>query len=172
MTNTIPALTYSDEDIARYKRLHAPSHTPDELRAFFDQCERTQLDPWSRQIYTVKRSNYINGASVEKAMTQVSIDGLRLQAERSGKYAGQSGPMWCGEDGKWVDVWLKPMNLLQAAKVGAFRAGWPEPIWGVARFDAYAVTKKQGQGVVLTAMWEKMGDVMIAKCADIDFRLE
>ena len=156
-------LRYDAESIARYKRLHAPAHTDDELLAFFAQCERTQLDPWSRQIYTIKRTQYVNGSSVEKAMTQVSIDGLRLQAERSGKYLGQNGPWWCGTDGKWVDVWVKPMNELMAAKVGIFRAGYPEPVWGVARFDAYAVTKKSGE---LTAMWLKMGDVMIAKCAE------
>jgi hypothetical protein len=33
----------------------------------------------------------------------------------------------------------------------------------VARFDAYAQRKKEG---ALTAMWAKMGDVMIAKCAE------
>lgn len=160
------ALSYTAEQIARYKRLHAPAHTDDELRAFFDQCERTQLDPWSRQIYTVRRSNFVNGASVERAMTQVSIDGLRLQAERSGKYAGQAGPFWCGKDGRWVDVWLADMSELMAAKVGVFTVGFSEPrFWGVARFDAYAQTKKGGG---LNVMWEKLGDVMIAKCFSED----
>jgi len=157
------ALTFSEEDKQRYKRLHAQTHTADELEAFFRQCERTQLDPWSRQIYTLKRRQFVDGQSIEKAMTQVSIDGLRLQAERSGQYRGQNGPWWCGKDGAWVDVWTKPMGELVAAKVGVFREGWSEPIWGVARFDAYAQKKSGG---ALTKMWETMGDVMIAKCAE------
>jgi len=156
-------LSYDAESISRYHRLHAPAHTADELRAFFEQCERTQLDPWSRQIYTVKRPAYVNGSTTERAMTQVSIDGLRLQAERSGKYGGQVGPFWCGGDGIWVDVWVKPMAELMAAKIGVFRSGWNEPVWGVARFDAYAVVKKDGS---LNSMWAKMGDVMVAKCAE------
>lgn len=168
-------LTFSAEERERFRRLHAPAHSDDELVAFFQQCERTQLDPWSRQIYTVRRSQYINGSNVEKAQTMVAIDGLRLQAERSGKYAGQLGPFWCGEDGKWVDVWTRPMSELVAARVGILRKDWTEPCWGVARFSAYAVTTKnwvgsgqnrRQEGEKLNSMWAKMGDTMVAKCAE------
>jgi hypothetical protein len=43
------------------------------------------------------------------------------------------------------------------------RSDFAEPCWGVARFDAYAQTNKEGK---LSMMWAKMGDVMIAKCAE------
>ena len=93
---------------------------------------------------------------------QTSIDGFRLIAERSGKYAGQVGPFWCGEDGQWVDVWVsnKPPT---AAKIGALRHDFKEPAWGVARWASYVQTNKEG---ATTHMWAKLSDVMLAKCAE------
>ena len=93
---------------------------------------------------------------------QTSIDGFRLIAERSGKYAGQVGPMWCGADGIWKDVWVSDKPPL-AARVGALRSDFKEPCWGVARFDTYAQKTKEGK---LTRAWETMPDLMCAKCAE------
>jgi hypothetical protein len=93
---------------------------------------------------------------------QTSIDGFRLIAERSGKYAGQVGPFWCGEDGVWQDAWLSSKPPV-AARVGVLRSDFSEPCFGVARFEAYAQRKKEGD---LTRMWAVMPDVMIAKCAE------
>ena len=93
---------------------------------------------------------------------QVSIDGFRLIAQRSEEYAGQVGPQWCGDDGVWKDVWLGKAAPA-AARVGVWRNGFKEPCWGVARYDAYCGKKKDGSP---TMMWSKMGDVMIAKCAE------
>jgi hypothetical protein len=85
-----------------------------------------------------------------------------LVAQRSKEYAGQVGPFWCGDDGEWKDVWLatKPPS---ASKVGVLRKGFKEPAWGIARWSAYAQTKKDG-GV--TVMWTRMADLMLSKCAE------
>jgi hypothetical protein len=91
-----------------------------------------------------------------------SIDGFRLIAERSGKYAGQVGPYWCGDDGVWVDVWIAA-KAPKAARVGVLRHDFKEPCWGVARYESYAQKKKDG---VVTRSWANMGDLMIAKCAE------
>lgn len=148
------------ERVELIKRTIAEGATDDELELFIAQCKRTRLDPFARQIYAVKR--YSSEQKRKVMQTQVSIDGFRLIAERTGKYAGQVGPFWCGDDGEWVDVWL-PEEPPRAARVGALRRDFTEPVWGVALFREYAVTKNDGD---LTKMWREKPAVMIAKCAE------
>jgi len=160
---THPALLhqrFTPDQIELIKATICKGADDDELKLFLYQAQRTGLDPLARQVYAVKR--WDSSQRREVMAIQTSIDGFRLIAERTGKYAGQVGPFWCGEDGAWSDVWLdaKPPK---AAKVGILRKDFSEPVWGIARFDSYAGKTKEGK---LTRMWETMADVMIAKCAE------
>lgn len=158
-TSTNAELTITADQLALIKRtVLKPKNreaTDDELALFSHQASRTGLDPMARQIYGVFR--YDNRVGAEVMSIQVSIDGFRLVAQRSGRYLGQTPVYWCGPDLKWVEVWNSSAAPV-AAKVGVYVQGAPEPTWGVARFEAYA--QKQ------SPMWKRMGDVMIAKCAE------
>lgn len=121
-------------------------------------CLEYRLSPVRRQIHIQKRGTK-NGDVISPLVT---IDGLRGIAERSGKYEGQDGAFWCGEDGKWVDVWLSKKPPL-AARVGVHKTGFRNALYAVAKFDEYQQLNKEGKATVL---WAKMPDLMLAKCAE------
>jgi phage recombination protein Bet len=146
----IPAsvgLAMSADQVDLIKRTIAKGASDDELRLFLQQCARTGLDPFARQIYWIKRG--------DKGSTQVSIDGFRVVAERTGEMDGQQ-VHWCGPDGDWRDVWLVK-DPPAAARVLVYRKGCTHPFPGIARWVEY----QAGGG-----MWAKMPATMLAKCAE------
>lgn len=129
------------------------------VAAFLAHCARTGLDPIARQIYCIARKS----RGQLKWQTQISIDGARLVAERSGEYEGQTTPEFTGDGKSWTDVWLEP-GFPKAARVGVYRRGFREPLYAVALWDAYVQTKYGGE---VSDMWSKMGPLMLAKCAEM-----
>lgn len=138
-----------EKEIESLRNTIMPGATQDDLKVFAKFCAKTQLDPFSRQIYAIQRGG--------RWGYQTSIDGFRVVAQRSGLYEGQTPCYWCGNDGRWVDVWLDK-NPPAAAKIGVYRKGHREPIWAVAKFTSYSQPSNP--------IWKKMPDLMLSKCAE------
>lgn len=153
-----------NEKVELIKRTIAKGASNDELALFIEQCRRTGLDPFARQIYAVRRKQYNTSTRQyeEVQVIQVSIDGFRVIADRSGQYAGQLGPFWCGPDGVWVDLWLSN-EPPAAAKVGVMREGFKEPLWRVALYKAYVQTNSRDEPM---NRWKADPAGMLAKCAE------
>ena len=121
-------IVFTEEKKTLLKNTICKGGSDDELELFIHICQKSKLDPFARQIYAVKR--WDASVSREVMSAQASIDGFRLVAERSGKYAGQKGPFFYtkGADGeKWSDVYVG--GPLLAAKVGVLRSDFQEPHW-------------------------------------------
>ncbi|HEY1190452.1 MAG TPA: phage recombination protein Bet [Gemmata sp.] len=153
MSAPIALVELDEAKIALLKRTLCPDLTTDELELFAGVARRVQLDPFSKQIYAIKRKG--------KLTIQTGIDGFRVIAARTKELDGQDGPYWCGADGVWKDVWLdsKPPA---AAKVVVYRKGCSRPFVGVARWASYCqMYDGRPQGC-----WATIGDNQIAKCAE------
>ena len=153
-----------DDKVALLRRTIARGATEDELALFVEQCRRTGLDPFARQIYSVRRKQWNSQARAyeEAQVIQVSIDGFRLIADRTHKYAGQVGPWWCGPDGDWKEVWLSD-EAPAAAKVGVMRHDFHQPLYAIALFKSYVQTNGHGDPI---SRWKTDPAGMIAKCAE------
>ena len=146
---TTKRMSYSKDQIELIKKQIAPDATPDELKLFLYQAQRTGLDALSRQIYCIHR-NVKQGNGWGKKMTiQTSIDGFRVIAERSGNYGGQSEPQFTEQDGK-----------LLSCKVSVFRFHNEvryEAAVGVAYWAEYCQTTQDGKPM---GLWAKMPHTM------------
>lgn len=146
----VTELRFTPNQLDLLKATIAKGTTDDQFRLFIEVAQRTGLNPFAKQIYAVVRQGQMT--------IQTGVDGYRLIAQRTGEYAGQRGPEWCGPDGVWHDVWLGE-GAPSAARVGVLRRGFQEPVWGVALTKSYQQAS--------SPLWKTMPEVMIAKCAEV-----
>jgi len=159
----VARVEFTGEQVELIKRSICPGASNDELALFLHHCQRTGLDPFARQIYAISlRAQLPGGGWGTKWQTMVGIDGLRLIAERTGEYEGQTGPFWCGQDGTWQEVWLAAAPPA-ACKVGVYRRGFREAVWGVVTYRSFVRTGKDGQPL---GPWSSSPDNQLAVRAE------
>lgn len=156
-------IAFNDEQMQVITQTICKGATPAELSLFVATCTRTGLDPFMRQIYAVKR--WDSRDKKETMAIQIGIDGMRLIAERTGKYAGQDPVEWLDADGTWSEVWTGRGEFPVAARVSVYRKDWKgTKATAVCRWDSYA--QYFGNPAKLSPTWDKMPDVMLGKCAE------
>jgi phage recombination protein Bet len=136
-----------------------------ELAVFMHYCQRTGLDPFSRQIYFIKRRVKEDGQWTDKWTTQIGIDGFRVIrdriAERLGVTVEYEDTTWYDHDGREHKVWLRndpPAGCI----VTVIKDGRRFP--AAIRFDSYA--QRNRDSGELTGQWKTQPDHMIEKCAE------
>ena len=140
---------------ATVKATVAPKDCPDEFVVlYFMRCKQVGADPSSKMLYIVNRKNRgEDGWRIESY-----VDFFRSAAVATGEYNGQEGPQWCGDDGVWLDEWLRDTPPT-AARVKVFRKNVEHTPWITARYSAY-----YGSGA--NFLEKKLGEVLIAKVAE------
>lgn len=138
--------TFNPSQLELIKNQIAKGCTDAEIEYFIGVCQRTGLDPFQRQIYAIRRKDN----KVEKMTIQTGIDGYRLIADRTGRYAGSDDPIHhCDAAGNLTRSTVTVWKL-----VGGVRC----PFTASALFDEYVQQS--------SPMWAKMKFTMLAKCAE------
>jgi phage recombination protein Bet len=129
--------------------------TDNDLALFGLVCQRTGLDPFSKQIYAIERAG--------KWTFQLGIDGLRAIAERSGQYAGSDEPLF-DEGLTQYECEAQGRKAPTVCKVTVWRIiqGHRCPFVGVTKFSEYV----QSYNGKPSGLWEKMPFAMLAKTAE------
>jgi phage recombination protein Bet len=135
-----------------------------DLAVYMHYCQKTGLDPFSRQIYMIARREKQDGQWVSKQTIQVGIDGFRVIRDRIAARLGVTveyeDTIWYDADGGAHKVWLWDTPPA-ACCVTVIKDGKRFP--GVVRTAAYAARNREGE---LVSQWRTQPDHMIEKCAE------
>jgi len=109
--------------------------TDDEFQLFAYTCKRLGLDPFARQIFPVKR--WDSTLRREVMSIQTGIDGYRLIADRTGRYAPGKDPEF-----------IYDKNGKLAVAKAFVKKQTPDGVWhevaSSAHYDEYVAMKKDG----------------------------
>ena len=137
------------EAVELLRRERCRKLTADQFAVFLHAIDRFQLDPFAGQIHAILRPER-KGSDVMKLAVQTGIDGFRLVADRTGRYAGNDDPTFDNE--------AKPLRATVTVYkiVGNQRC----PFTASARWAQYCPYGNAAR------MWDKMPHLMLGKCAE------
>lgn len=161
---SVPAMGghFSQKQIEILKNSICKGVSNEEFEVFIMACVKTQLDPFMRQIYAVKRkSKKPDGTWGETMTIQTGIDGYRLIAERTERYAPGPEPTYVYDNnGQLIS---STSYIKKQTKDGTWHT-----VSASAYLDEYCQTfvDKQTGEKKPTGMWVNMQRTMLAKCAE------
>lgn len=142
---------FSTEKIQLLKDTVCKGASDAELQLFLHVCVRTGLDPFMKQIYSIPRKNKKPDGSYETVRTiQTSIDGLRLIAERTCKYAPGKEP-----------VYVYDSNGRLFSATSFVKKMTADGTWHDVSSTAFNAEFNPGN-----SFWNKMPHLMLAKVAE------
>jgi phage recombination protein Bet len=149
------------EQVELIKSTLGGQFTDDELGLFLYVAKQRGLDPLLGQIHAVKRWDSNQKKKVMKI--QVGIDGFRLVAERTHRYAPGQRPTFVYDDmGQVVECTAYVRKLYNLIKDGKEHQEWIT-VEATARFDEYVQKTKDG---AVNTMWRTKPHIMLGKCAE------
>ena len=138
----LPIQNFSDNQKLLIKNVICKGSTDDELEIFIMTCNRSGLDPFAKQIYSILRGNI--------RTIQTSVDGFRLIADRTGRYApGRESTFEMDKNG----------NLLSATAY--IKKQTMDGTWHEVGASAYFIEYNANSPI-----WRKMPKLMLQKCSE------
>jgi len=144
----VPAAHFSEKQIDILRNSICKGVSAEEFEIFLMACTKTQLDPFMRQIYAVKRGSTMT--------IQTGIDGYRLIAERTGLYAPGPEPTYTYDDQNRV------LSATAYVKKQTRDGTW-HVVSSSAYVEEYMQRTREGRPM---GMWATMPRTMLAKCAE------
>ena len=145
----------SSSDLTDLRNTKFKGFTDSEVNYARSVCAHLQLNPLLNQIHFVKRKNNADGTY--SVTVQVGIDGFRLAAERTGKYAGSDDPIFEYRQGDTQKKQPSKATVTVYKMIDGVRV----PFTASARWEEYY----PGEGK-MGAMWRKMPHGQLGKCAE------
>lgn len=171
-------IKFTEEQKRAFKAQHAPYASADQLDYFFLECERRALIPGKHVVFNLRRArdwNPVARCEVDalKVALITTLEAARVIADRYSDahpdraYLGHSPYLFYYTDGlgevgpgQKIPQGRRP----HAVSLELKRKDWTEPLFVVARFDAFAQKTSKGD---LTKMWLDRGEEQLAKCAEV-----
>jgi phage recombination protein Bet len=151
-------LQLQPEQLDLLKRTIARGATDDELALFMEVCRLTGLDPFTGQIYAVKR--WDSREKREVMAIQVGIDGLRLIGDRNGTYAPGNSPTYTFKEDGSLDSCTAYGHKARKTPDGKF--AW-FPVNATVWYDEKVQRTRSGEP---TRFWKESPRNQLAKCAE------
>jgi hypothetical protein len=181
-----PVVRAQYEQMQALKDQIAPRATDGELLLFARVSQDLDLSWHKRQIYLLPYWDNTVGRYVHRH--QVSIEGRRTIAYRTGRCIGNPGPEWAGERAHSPDGPCKGTGEINGKRCHKCEFDWLEawddegppyvarslvyvrdfvvPVKGIAPFREFCQTYRKDGRQIIMPKWEEMGAHMLGKCAE------